>query len=539
MKKNVVTVFLAAGLLSVILGGCQDRAGQAEIVPAETMPEDTMPGKTEPGKTGPEETALENNAPEETIQPKAEAGDGVSPYQFVKEYGIMKSEHPIYMLDPDTEQELTREEITLHSIFAIQQDQELIVSAVLDDRSEIPQLDAGEAVQGGLYHELSDGTKISSVRYQEALWDSGEGMVLTGPGIPEEGYRPDETQNLKASYVAYYDFYETYGYMRYFLEAKFQLPSTLDFETDPDGYSVRVLDLDCPVQLSMVRAPGYGTLEELAKGEGGDIDTHGDFSVISMGEALEDGIAISLYVCSNAGEQTASVIHIPPQQFDKIDLPTLSAGENSYPLRRQDSANALIDRMGLYRLEGENQDGKCRRYLFEVPSEELNGPFTLTIPGLTLPSGEVSEPVTLPIPNDSEMLTEEIPFQNGTVRLLKITRMEEMQEQVNRVNQDNQDNQENRDSQATVTSINERPAVYLDVEAASDMGEAALRGLLCQKQGATSGWENQRYDFDDNGNLSGFRIYYDEGDTRVTLRFLSLAIYWEQPFITEVLAADP
>ncbi len=461
MKKNAMSVLVIAGLLSVILSGCQNSARQ---------------------------------------------GDLVHPYQFVKEYGIIMSDNPIYMLDPGTEQKLTQGDVTVHSVFAVQQDRELIVSVVLDDRSDLSGNGEKESAEG--------------LRYQEALWKSGDAMVLTGPGLLQEGCRPHGEQNQNASYVAYYDFYETYGYMRYFLEARFETPFALDFETYPDEYLIRVLDLESPVRLSMVRAPGYGTLEELAKGEQGDVDTHGDFSVISVGENVENGIAVSLYVCSSTGGQTANVVYIPPLGRDKIELPMLSNGEEEYPIWIQDQANPLIDRMGVYQLGDVNRDGSRRRCLFEVPDDKRDGPFFLTIPGLTLLSGEVSEPITLPIPDDDKELAEEIPFQNGRVRLLKISRMKEPQKQ---------------ESGGNANDMIEKPAVYVDVDAVSDMGETALRGLLCQrKRGERDAWENQRYDFDENGSLSGFRVFlYDEGDTEVTLKFISPAIYWKQPFELE------
>lgn len=486
MKKNVISVFMIAGLLSVLLSGCQNGAGQ--------------------GSAGQGGAAQEKNTQPEIMQP-----DSVHPYQFVKEYGIIRSDQPIYMLDPDTEQELVQAEVTVHSIFAIQQDQELIVSAILDDHSK----------------NQKTGDEAPSARYQEALWNAGEGMVLTGPGIPVDGYRPQELQNQRALYLAYDTFYEAYGFRRYFIEVRFETPTALDFETYPDDYAIRVLDLESPIILSMKRAPGYDTLEELAAGEQAGIDTHGDVSIITLGEEVEEGFLTCSYVCNEAGGQPANIVHIPPLQGEKIALPILSNGEKDYSIKMQVPANPYTDRIGVHRLKEGNRDGLRQRFLFEIPKEERKESYTLTVPGLTFVVQEESAPITLPIPEDFEELTEEIPFQEGKVRLLKITRMKEPQ------------TKEIRDQQGNVTKVIERPAVYLDVKAVSDTRDAALRGLICQRKRSLSGrWEHQRYDFDGNGNLSGFRIFYDEGDTGVTLKFDSPRIFWIQPFEMDIPLND-
>ena len=44
---------------------------------------------------------------------------------------------------------------------------------------------AGEPPADSRYFTISDGTMIVSEKYQDELWKSGEGLFLTGPGIPE------------------------------------------------------------------------------------------------------------------------------------------------------------------------------------------------------------------------------------------------------------------------------------------------------------------------------------------------------------------
>lgn len=57
------------------------------------------------------------------------------------------------------------------------------------------------------YFTLSDGTMIISEKYQDELWKSGEGLFLTGPGIPEGGIKPVES--VYADYSAYFEEYGT------------------------------------------------------------------------------------------------------------------------------------------------------------------------------------------------------------------------------------------------------------------------------------------------------------------------------------------
>ena len=84
----------------------------------------------------------------------------------------------------------------------------------------------------------------------------------------------------------------------------------------------------------------------------------------------------------------------------------------------------------------------------------------------------------------------------------------------------------------------ERPAVYIDVAAVHEEKELALRGLICQRKLKWSGWEHERYDFDENGSLSGFRIFYDEGDTEVMLKFHGAVFYWNQPYVLPLSLKD-
>ncbi len=415
------------------------------------------------------------------------------------------------------ESELPREEKTISLTSAIYQKGELIVNIVLDDFSEVSTIPAdGEPPSDGMYVTLSDGTMLPSERYQEELWKSGEGLFLTGPGIPETGIKPQESR-----YASYTDYFEACGHRRYLMEARFELPSAPG-EGDPlSGYGIRLLDFEKPLEFTLKPAPEYDTLEELAAGEDGSIDTHDGISIISMGKRVEEGILISWYTYRETGESSLSITYKPPLQ--EIDMPTISGGGKQYLIKSLPYV-PYWDKMGTYLPPDVKGHGVRYRCLFDVPREEQNVSFRIHIPGINFLNHEESQPVTLSIPRDYEEINEEIPWKDGSVRILGITRMKEPQRT------------ESEDKQGK-TDVAERPAVYIDVEAAHENKDLALRGLICQRKIWTN-WEHERYDFDEKGNLSGFRVFYDEGDTEITLKFSRAVFYWNQPYVMEIGPLD-
>ena len=91
------------------------------------------------------------------------------------------------------------------------------------------------------------------------------------------------------------------------------------------------------------------------------------FSIISMGEKVREGILISWYVYSEAGETPISIAYKPPSL--DMDLPTISGNGKQYAIREL-SANPYWDNLGHYRLSDVRQYGRRTRCLFDVPQEE-------------------------------------------------------------------------------------------------------------------------------------------------------------------------
>lgn len=326
MKKKEIRVLAIAGLMSALLFGCGSGGGTPETPP------EPVTGTEKEITVKKDNTLMEETRPgfsQGEQKPESETGEPIFalPYQFVRAYGIIQSEYPVYQLETVVESELPREEKTISLTSAIYQKGELIVNIVLDDFSEVSTIPAdGEPPSDGMYVTLSDGTMLPSERYQEELWKSGEGLFLTGPGIPETGIKPQESR-----YASYTDYFEACGHRRYLMEARFELPSAPG-EGDPlSGYGIRLLDFEKPLEFTLKPAPEYDTLEELAAGEDGSIDTHDGISIISMGKRVEEGILISWYTYRETGESSLSITYKPPLQ--EIDMPTISGGGKQYLIK--------------------------------------------------------------------------------------------------------------------------------------------------------------------------------------------------------------
>lgn len=528
MRRSTISVFMTAGLLAVLLSGCRMGGGPGG---------ETTGPETQENASNPVTITAQESVPESKVNPEMQEDmegnqePGVKqvpapgkqvydlPYQFASKYGIFQSEYPVYELDAVVESRLPQKEKTISLTSALHQKQELLVSMVLDDYGEVQKIPAGgEPPADSRYFTLSDGTMIVSEKYQDELWKSGEGLFLTGPGIPEGGIKPVES--VYADYSAYF---EEYGNIRYIIEARFELPSAPVSEELLSGYAIRLFDFEKPVEFDLKSVPEYGTLEELAKEENGSIDTHNGISIISMGEKVKEGILISWYVYSEEGKPSITIGYKTPSldtDTPPLDMPTISGSGRQYEIKAL-SANPYWDNLGNYRLSDIKQYGRRLRCLFEVPQEEQDGPFQMHIPGITFLNSEESAPVTLPVPEDYEELNETIPWRDGSVRILGITRMKEPQTAKNQEGQGN-------------AIAAERPAVYIDVAAVHEDRELALKALLCQSKAGGSRWERQPYEFDEKGNLSGFRIFYKEGDTEVTLKFHGAAFYWNQPYEMQI-----
>lgn len=89
--------------------------------------------------------APEEGAPENVPETESEAEQQASalPYQFVRKYGMIKPEYPVYELDTVIEAQRPQKEKKASLTSDICQKRELIISIVLDDDSEVPNIAAG------------------------------------------------------------------------------------------------------------------------------------------------------------------------------------------------------------------------------------------------------------------------------------------------------------------------------------------------------------------------------------------------------------
>ena len=268
MKRSTISILMTAGLLAVLLSGCRlgggtegEAAGSgtkenvskpAAGTAQEPVPESKVNQETEEDAQGKQETQGQQE-PGVNQVPKSQGQVSGLPYQFASKYGIIQSEYPVYELDAVVESKLPQKEKTISLTSALHQKQELLVSMVLDDYGEVQKIPAGgEPPADSRYFTLSDGTMIVSEKYQDELWKSGEGLFLTGPGIPEGGIKPVES--VYADYSAYF---EEYGNIRYIIEARFELPSAPVCEELLSGYAIRLFDFEKPVEFALKSVPEY------------------------------------------------------------------------------------------------------------------------------------------------------------------------------------------------------------------------------------------------------------------------------------------
>lgn len=488
MKRRAGFMMLLLGLMIVFSSGCQK--GEKGLLADETVSSTVRAGveaQTEATEAVPADEAVKA----EIIR--------AAPVQFVEGYGIVRSEYPVYILDETAAAELTEGEAKAVLLSVVRQNRKLIACIEISDYS-----DMGEA-------EDTEKLSLLSERYRDDIWRTGDGLILTGTDIPEEGCRPQE-----AEYIADIRTYENEGYKRYLIEARFEIPAEVDFEKNSSGYGLQILDFERPMEFSMKRAPGYETLEALAKSEGA-MDTHDGISVLAVTEPAEDGVLVSCYTFMEHDDRSVSLTYRPPLQ--DVEQPRLVFGKKHYQYK--DNYH-YWDRMGMYQLDGISPGSQAQRMLFDVPPNERQEQLTLVFPGVTFRSSEVLPEVTLAIPADSRELTEEVSCGAGTIRLVRIGKMQEPQKE------------QLGDKDGNAVKTLDRPAVYLEVRAGDAKKDMFLRGLICQRKLDKGGWENQRYDFAENGSLKGFRVFYDEGDTEITLKFSGASIYWEQPFIIPI-----
>ena len=562
MKKRSITVLIIAGLLSALLSGCQtgpgaggetpgnaSGAGSSAVGEMNGADDGERPGGVDadgnagaPGGTGadgnagaPGGTGADGNAgvPGGTGAdgnagvPGGTGADGNAgapgssdaalsalPFQFLRTYGIVQSEYPVYELDSTVQLEFPQKEKTLALTSALCHKQELTVSAILIDPSVEALPPGSEPPDAGKYITLTDGRLLNpEEKYQSELWSSDEGLFLTGPGLPEDGIKPVESM-----YGADSQYFEAYGSMRYCIEARFQLPAAPTDEKALSGYALRVLDFEQPLEFSLKSTPEYETLEELAAAEHGSLDTHDGITIISMGEQVEDGILVSWYVYDETPDCPFSIHYVPPLQ--EIAMSTISSGGNEYPIKQM-KANPYWDNPGFYRLSDLKWDSRRFLCMFDVPADQQNTTFQVNIPGITFSGQEESTPVTLTIPDDYEELNGDIPWEEGSVRIIGIKKLQGPQTV-------------GATDAAGELKVVDKPAVYIYVKAVHEDKDLILRGLLCERM-QYGGWERGRYDYDGNGTLTGFRVFYKEGDTEVTLKFHLARFYWEQPFVMEIV----
>lgn len=512
MKKAPIftlILFLTLSLPS-ILTGCQGRTAAGFTISTEVA------------------TAFSTEAPSETSgfseesftepSPGVEEGhpDVVPLYQFVKGQGIIRSSAPVFVLDADTPPQLTENDATAKLLSVIWRKQELYAEFKIEDCSAESTDAAQESLAEDEYITVDKNIRIPMHGYRKNEWGSAEDLVFNGPGIPEDICRP---KNVTQSYSDH--LLGEHGYIRYFICGLFET-KPLDLQTDLTGYSFRIPEFNTPLEFSMKPAPGYDSLEALAAGQGG-MDTHDGYSILATATAVEDGILIDLYTYNEKEKIMAVQITSP-----KENVPVLSQGGKTYPTKSIAPYAGVAD---YYRMDEVVPGTQNLQFLYDVPAAEQNASFTLTVPAVILPAAESSGHITLDIPEDSAELDMDIPFQDGTLRLQKITRMKKPREY------------RDMDQLGNVVSV-EKPAVYLELSAQTSSEEKEIKNILCRRKAddavwyTEKEWESQQIEFDEEQNIKGAYVFFEEGDTEITILFSNPWYYWNQPFVIPLKAGN-
>ena len=173
MKKRSITVLIIAGLLSALLSGCQtgpgaggetpgnaSGAGSSAVGEMNGADDVERPGGVDAdGNAGaPGGTGADGNA---GVPGSSDAALSALPFQFLRTYGIVQSEYPVYELDSTVQLEFPQKEKTLALTSALCHKQELTVSAILIDPSVEALPPGSEPPDAGKYITLTDGRLLN------------------------------------------------------------------------------------------------------------------------------------------------------------------------------------------------------------------------------------------------------------------------------------------------------------------------------------------------------------------------------------------
>lgn len=488
MKKRTLLTLILTLSLSAILSGCQKHTDSNQVLITETA---------------------EVPSTAETVSPTEPADElsAVQLYQFVKGQGIIKSSYPIFVLDADTPPRLTENDATVRLLTVIQRDRELYAEFRIEDRLATA-IEAAQEALAEEAHITDKDTRFPLRGHMKPSWGGANNLLLEGPGIPEHARLPKSVTHSSTDHMIEHD-----GYILHFMCGIFETQD-IDRYRDLTGYSFQIPGFSTPMEFSMEPAPGYGSLEELAAGEGG-MDTHDGFSILATATAVEDGILTDLYTYNEKGRRMALQITSP-----KDNVPVLSHGGKTYPVKSGAGYEGAPDH---YRLAEASLGTQNLQFLYDVPLAEQDATLILTVPAVILPSEESSSHITLDIPEDTENLNVEIPFREGELLLRKITRLKEPRESWE------------TDSIGNIVPA-EKPAVYLELTTKSSSKDKEIKDVICKRKAedavwyTENEWESQKGEFDENQKIEGFYVFYDEGDTEITISFSDPWYHWNQPY---------
>lgn len=342
-------------------------------------------------------------------------------YQFVKGLGICSPGNPVVYQVSGTAgdskaEEITNEYASARLIDAIYQDKMLVITLVLEDTSisVVPDeeaepllekdnsyfcIDMEEQIYGhsGFLGELNRSNPTGANRLVDAR--------LYPPGIKESGYG-FQSQSLRTNYKEYEDGWHCV------VTAELQL-SRVPFTVGEleEEFKLELNGFEDPLLFRLKAAEEVMTLEELP----GLTVTEG-ISFLACGKVDQQELTISLYPVQEDGYQVYPVTTGVACRMDGADS---ADGEKTYQMYTDGNSRQLA---GLF--AGLSPSG-IRQFTCLLPDEVGTQDMKLILNQLTIATEEKSGIYPIPIPENVADIDMKVDFQDGTLYLTKVERMQE------------------------------------------------------------------------------------------------------------------
>ena len=456
-------------------------------------------------------------------------------YQFVSGYGICEpGQDVIWQLAPGDKPSVENEMGKAELLQAVYQNQVLTVTVRLTDRSVTKVSDKDRDAfldkekenqllleQGQPVEELPGYICIDSESQiyvnsplQARIADRqkrGMGDRLYGAGITDRGFSFNSSGTQTD-----YDSFLNDGYLMSISEKRI---TAVHFDMkEPEGtYTLQLAGFDDPIEFSFVKAPEYGNLDEI-----GGITEEGDGCyMMASGVKKEKGISVFCYTW-------------PGEGYDRMRLTGVKLSVETADGKQQTLEQSTAFHPELFPVNRGNAlfrgivNGNREEFWFEAPEEMDVRSAALTASSALMRSDAVSDEVTIPVPQGELPLDETVEIGDAKLHLTGVRSLDERFEIGY------------TDGEPILW-----PAVY--VTASLELGESekqieSLYGIdskykfgspeLQYVDSLSSRYTKVEADMGEQGNeeLKGLRLYYEDGQQELKIRFTNPLYRWDRNF---------